>query len=288
MRLHEILATEPLAIHEPALGSIITRLTPFFDRLSRHEEARVAGMLAREESLSLSDFIVGRRDYAVDEQGIATIHVNDVLGRGLARIDQIFGMTDYNSLIAEFNQATHDPTVRGIFLDVGSPGGSVVGMEEAAAAVAAASAEKPVVAMIEQIGASAAYALAVHSSAIVASASAIVGSIGTISTFTNIAGMLEKFGVTVKQFTSGDLKASGTPYREMTIAEANYLNERTQEFGAEFRAMVSAARPGVQPSSMRGQWFTGKQGAALGLVDQVGSKADAMAALHSLVGYSGL
>jgi protease-4 len=287
MRLHEILATEELAIHEPALGNILARLTPFFARLTRNEEAGVEGALAREENLSLADFIVGRRDYAVDANGIATIHVNDVLGRGLARIDQIFGMTDYNSLIAEFNDAARDGAVRGILLDVGSPGGSVVGMEEAAAAVANAAAAKPVVAMIEQIGASAAYALSVQATAIVASASAIVGSIGTISSFTNIAGMLERFGVKVEQFTSGDLKASGTPYRAMTLPEATFLNERTQSLGADFRAMVSAARPSVQASSMRGQWFSGKQAASLGLVDQVGSKADAMEALLSLVGYSG-
>lgn len=288
MRLHEILATEELALHEPAITSLLMRLSPFMSRLAHSEESRADAALARADSITLADFINGRRDYAVTERGIAVIHANDFLARGLANIDRIFGATDYNALIAEFDQAGADPGVRGIFFDVNSPGGSVVGMQEASAAISAAAHSKPVVAYIEQLGASAAYALAINAHAIVASPSSVVGSIGTISTLVNISGLLASVGVKVEHLTGGDMKAAGTPYRDMTRKERDFLQGRVDSFTQQFYSAVRAARPAVEPSTMQGQWFTGAEAMERGLVDQVGSKADAMKAVESLAAYSGL
>lgn len=287
MRIHDILLSEPLAIHEPALQVWLARMSPMMRRLALGDDSAhlVETKVAAEKSITFADFINGRRDYEVTPEGIAIIHVNDVLGRGLTGIDRLFGATDYNSLLAELDQAAADCAVRGIFLDIASPGGSVIGAPEAATGVAAAAQRKPVVAYMETIGASAAYYFAAAAHAIVASPSAVVGSIGTIGTFANIGGLLAQMGVKIEQLTGGDLKASGTPFRDMNRAERDFLQGRIDDLSAEFRGWVQQSRPAVADATMRGQWFSGAQGLGLGLVDQTGSRADALAALEALIGF---
>jgi signal peptide peptidase SppA len=290
MRLHDILLTEELAIHEPALGGLIARLSPFYNRLANSGDARIAvagvgdSSIKPETQLTIADFVNQRRPYEITPDGLATIHVNDVLARGLTNVDRLLGATDYNELLSELAMAGADPAVRGILLDVNSPGGSVIGLQETRDAVIAARQGKPLVSCIDLIGASAAYGLAVGANAVFASTSAIIGSIGTIATYSNVSGLLAQLGVKVEHMTGGDLKAAGTPFRDMTRAERDFLQGRVDMFSSAFRAWVQQNRPAVDASSMRGQWFTGAESLHLGLIDQVGSKADALAALRALAG----
>jgi len=282
MRLHDILLTEELSIHEPALGALFARLTPFYQRLAKLED-HGDPKIAPETQLTIADFVNQRRPYEMTSDGLAIIHANDVMARGLTNVDRLLGATDYDQLLEEFERAAVDPQVSGVFFDVNSPGGSVIGLQEVRNAVAATREAKPVMAYVQQIGCSAAYGLAVASSAMMVSQSSVVGSIGTISTFANVSGLLAQLGVKIEHITGGDLKAAGTPFRDMTRAERDFLQGRVDNFSASFRGWVQEHRPAVTAESMRGQWFTGSEAVALGLADETGSRADAFAALRSLV-----
>ena len=282
MRISDILLSEELAIHEPALEVWLARMSPFYQKLAG---SPMDVKLANDSQLTIGDFINQRRAYEVTSDGIAIIHANDVLGSGLTNVDRILGATDYDDLIGEFSQAGADSAVTGILFDVNSPGGAVLGLQEARNAVVEARAQKPVVSHITMIGASAAYGLAVGANAVVASTSAIVGSIGTISTYSNVSGLLAQLGVKVEHLTGGDLKAAGTAYRDMTRAERDFLQGRVDKFSESFRGWVQSQRPGVEASSMRGQWFTGSEALELGLVDQIGGRGDALNALRALISY---
>ena len=278
--VHEILA-EPLAFHGPSL-------LPWLNRRERLASHMAASPRAEQQSLKdyLAEFVNQRRDYTV-ENGIAIIHANDVLSRNTTGVDRALGMTDYAQLIADIEQAVADPAVTAILVDINSPGGSAVGAPEAAAALAAAAQQKPVISYVETMAASAAYYLAAASSVIVSGQSAIVGSIGTICSFLDFAGLMERIGITGHIFTpaQSDLKATGTPFRAPTLAEANFLQSRTEALNADFTAWVSQHRASVTAEAMRGQYFTGTQAQALGLVDQVGNRADALAAAQALAAF---
>lgn len=281
MKLPDFLLSEPIGFHAPALAGWLLRRQSLDERLSGVGNLPTVG----EKQLTIADFVNGRKPYHVTESGIAVIHANESLSRTATGIDKLFGDTHYNDLISELAQAKADDQVRGIFQDISSPGGSAVGAPEAAAAVLDARQVKPVVSYIETVGASAAYYYASASNAIVASPSAIVGSIGTISMFPDISGMLEKFGVKMNIITpeQADMKASGNPFRPMTEAEEEFLRGRVEELNEAFTSWVSAARPSATAGAMRGQWFTGNQGLQEGLVDQVGTRQDAMDALEALI-----
>lgn len=282
MRIPDFLLSEPIGFYLPALAAWMMRR----DRLSQRIDVALS---TGEKQLSLGDFVNGRRPYTVSETGIATIHVNEALSRTATNVDKLFGDTHYNDLIAELGQAASDPAVRGTLLDVASPGGSAIGAPEAAAAVLAARQQKPIVAYVEVVGASAAYYFASAANAIVASPSSIVGSIGTISSFVNFSGYLEKLGIEVTIMTprQADLKASGNPYREMTRAEEEFLQARIESINAAFTGWVQGQRPQVADSAMRGQYFSGNDALGCGIIDQVGTRADAIAALEALISYSG-
>ncbi len=277
--VHEILA-EPLAFHGPSL-------LPWLNRRERIA-AHMAVTPREDQGLKeyFGQFVNQRRDYEV-QQGIAIIHANDALARNTTPVDRALGMTDYSQLVADFEMAALDPNVSAVLLDLNSPGGSAIGAPEAAAALAALAQQKPVVSFVETMAASAAYYLCSASSAIVSSQSAIVGSIGTICSFLDFAGLMERIGITGHIFTpaQSDLKATGTPFRAPTLAEANFLQSRTEALNADFTAWVSQHRASVTAEAMRGQYFTGTQAQALGLVDQVGNRADALAAAQALAAF---
>jgi signal peptide peptidase SppA len=292
MRIPEFLLSEPLAVHAPSLAGWMMRrerieaiLMGADPRGASRESQSSAPDPARFDWLAA--YVNGRRPYQVTN-GIAAIHANEILARTHTTFDKAYGDTHYNDLISELGQAAGDDKVRGIRLDISSPGGSAVGAPEAAAAVLAARQQKPVVSHIETVGASAAYYLAAASNAIIVSPSAIVGSVGTISMFADISAMLEKMGVKVNLMTPkvSDLKAAGNQVRPMTDDEQDYLQDRLESINAKFTGWVQSNRPGVSDDAMRGQWFSGQDAVDQGLADCTGSVDDANAALDALIAYS--
>lgn len=178
----------------------------------------VSGQVASGEDW-LSEYVVQRPAMSVGSDGVATIHTTGPLGRGLTRIEKRLGASDYDDIIADFDNATRDGKIKGIIHRVNSPGGSVVGIPETRIAIMAADAVKPVITEISTLGASAAYALSVAGSGIIASPSAIVGSIGTIATFADWSQFYEQHGVKIELITAKEstLKSTWHPLSPMSV-----------------------------------------------------------------------
>lgn len=274
---HQILAG-PLAFHAPSF-------TPWLAKQETLAQ-RIASMPADRQAFEwLADFVNQRQPYEVRD-GLAYIHINDVLSTDTTAVDRALGMTDYAQVVAELQQAVEDPAVTAIRLNVNSPGGSAIGAPDAADAVLAARQQKPVVTHIGSLGASAAIYLVAASSAILTQRSSIVGSIGTISTFLDFSQLMSRIGITPHIFTAeaSDLKAAANPYRPPTLEQANFLQSRVDTLNADFLKWMQTHRANAETSSMRGQWFTGAEALNLGLVDQLGTAADADAAARALAG----
>lgn len=271
----ETILTQPLAMLPTAIPAFIQR---FANLRARCE--------AMPENLSIGDFVNQRRDYNVSD-GIATIHVNDVLAQNTTGIDRMLGMTDYGQVTSELDKAMNDPNVRAVVLDISSPGGSAIGAPEAAQAVRDGRQTKPVIAYIGEIGASAAYYLAAGASAIVAQASGMVGSIGTRIEFLDFGNALAAMGITPHIFTpaASDLKAAGTPMRAPTAAETNWFQSHIESINDAFTGFVKANRKKVGMESMRGQVFTGEQALQNGLVDFTGNMTTARKLATQLADY---
>ncbi len=183
-------------------------------------------------------------------------------------------------------------SIRAVFLHIDSPGGTVGGSQALYFALKRLKQEKniPIVAYIPSLGASGAYYVASVADKIVAQPGAIVGSIGVIAQIPEYYELGEKIGIRMRTFKAGNMKDAGNPWRPMREEEAVYFEHLLQELHGQFIQHVSEGR-GLPPDSIRpyadGRVFTGEEARAFGLVDFVGSFAEAESLMKALAGIKG-
>ena len=189
-----------------------------------------------------------------------------------------FGTSSVSSkdIVGFIEEAEENPLVEVLLLEINSPGGSAVASDEIAIAVKKA--QKPVVALIRESGASGAYWVASASDHIIANRMSITGSIGVISSYLEFSGLMEKYGVGYEQLTAGERKDLGTPYKKLSEQERKILQQKLDKIHAFFIAEVAANR-NLEVSQVQkiatGEFFLGEEALQFGLVDQLGSKDDA-------------
>lgn len=227
-------------------------------------------------NLQMSDFINPRPDGEIDENGIAHIHVVGTLGKHLSQIERSCGNTGYEQIEEEVTIALGDKA-RGFLFHFNSPGGMAAGNIETASLVSKIPVQKA--AWVDELAASAAYALASGADFIAMAPSAQVGSIGTILPLVDVSGAWEQRGWKPAYIThtGGDLKDATWP-PTFTDAHQAHLQEMVDDYFGQFRDHVLQHR-NVGPNAMRGQTFIGKKAREANLVDHVGSYADTYAEL---------
>jgi protease-4 len=186
-------------------------------------------------------------------------------------------------------RATKSASVKAIMLHIDSPGGAASGGEALYRAVRNASEEKPVVAVIDGLGASAAYMTAIAADHIVARESAITGSIGVIFQYGHFEDLLTKIGVDYEEVRSGPLKGEPSIFREPDPAGIAMIEGVVKDSYDWFVGLVALRRNLPQAEARRlsnGSIYTGRQALALKLIDAVGSDEQARAWLADEKGIS--
>lgn len=216
--------------------------------------------------------------------GIAEIPVNGPIGKGLGNLEKSCGATSIEDVQANVSDALANPAVRGILLNINSPGGTITGIPETAAMIARAKEQKPVVAFTDGMMASAAYWLGSQADMIVASKSASVGSIGVYIPWQDTSRRAEAMGVKtgVVTNTGGTYKGMGYPGTSYSEEQMAFMKERANELFGMFKADILSQRPSVKTDAMRGQTLFGGSAVAAGLTDEVGGYARAMDTIHSM------
>jgi len=190
-------------------------------------------------------------------------------------------------IIKEIRKADRDPSIKAIILDINSPGGTVVASEEIAAAVKGA--KKPVVAWIEEIGASGAYWIASASDYIVADPASITGSIGVTGSYLQFSDLLNKTGVTYERLVTGKFKDTGSQFKDLTPEERAYLQAKLDAINTIFINTVATNR-NLDPAYVRtlatGEIWIGQEAKGFGLVDVLGGRGEAQLAAQQLAGLS--
>jgi signal peptide peptidase SppA len=242
------------------------------------ERAMSSGLLdSRLEESSLLDLFPKRRPLAIDDAtGIASIHIMGPLGKNLSKIEQSCGATGFEQVRADYAKAL-EKGARGLLLDFDSPGGTITGTPELANLIA--SKPLPTVAYTEDMMASAAYYLASGADVIVASPSASVGSIGVYIPWMDTSAAYERAGYKPDPITNtgGDLKAIGFGGK-LSDAQRAHLQEEVDEDFDNFQAHIRQHRD-VPDSAMRGQVMSGRKALESNLVDRIGERDEAFAAL---------
>lgn len=204
------------------------------------------------------------------ESGLATINVNGPLVKGYDDVTcWWFGYMSTDRLQCALAELAADQNVLAIKLRLNTPGGMSLGMPETADQIMDVDTRKPVFAFTSDTAASNGYRIAAACRAILATRSAVVGSIGTYIALYDYSKMLEQMGIKLEMFRDGSLKGIGVVGKELTDDERTFLDDTVQRSGKIFKDLVREKRPDVAESTMQGQWFDADQARPLGLVDLI-------------------
>lgn len=212
----------------------------------------------------------------------------DTLGKKsadhIARVKISGVITNDRPMLELMETLVEESQVKAVILDISSPGGSTVGGEAIYGAVRELAGEKPVVASVGTLAASAGYMIAAATDHIVARRSSIVGSIGVLFQYGQVSELLDKVGVEVNEIKSAPLKAEPSPFHPASEA-AKAMIARIVDDTFEWFVGLVAERRDLTVADVRqladGSIFTGAQGLDNGLIDAIGDEDTAKAWLTS-------
>ena len=182
-------------------------------------------------------------------------------------------------LIERLEDVRKSASVKGVILSIDSPGGTTTGGEAIFDEVRRLAGDKPVVAQVGTLAASAGYMIATASDHIVARQTSIVGSIGVLVQFPNFTGLMEKVGITLDEVKSSPLKAEPSPFNPTTEPERAMLRSLIMDSYDWFVGIVADRRSMSRQEVMvlaDGSIFTGRQALQKRLVDAVGGEETAI------------
>ncbi len=182
-------------------------------------------------------------------------------------------ITDSRVLVEEIEAHRADASVKAVVLRLDSPGGEVAPSQEIHAAVERLSAVKPVVASFGSVAASGAYYIAVAADSILAEGGTLTGSIGVIFAYPTAVDLMDKVGVRMEVYKSGQLKDMGSYARQPTGVEDGVFDELVADVFDQFVTAVVDGRPLDRDQVLAladGRVFTGRQARELGLIDRLG------------------
>src|SRR4029077_16280726 len=161
-----------------------------------------------------------------------------------------------------------------------SPGGTTSGSEQLHDSLMRLKEQKPLVVVVDGLAASGGYITALAADHIIALETSLVGSIGVLFQYPNVSDLLKTLGIKVEEIKSSPLKAAPNGF-EPTSPEARAAIEAiVSDSYAWFRGMVKERRHLDDAALERvadGRVFTGRQGIALKLVDEIGDERAALA-----------
>lgn len=226
--------------------------------------------------------------------GVAVIPLMGVMMQRADMLQEMSGATSCEKFCKDFQEAVADPNVGGIVVHVDSPGGSVFGVQEAAAMVAAARGPKPIIAVANSLAASAAYWVASQCDELVVAPGGQVGSVGIICCHTDMSKMDEMLGVKMTYITApeGGYKAEGNPDEPLSKEAEQYMRETIDTYYQPFVAAVASGRrvsaKTVRETFGKGRVVTAARAVELGMADRIATLQEVIDGMTKKKGGGGM
>jgi signal peptide peptidase SppA len=225
--------------------------------------------------------MAGRKPYPVSPDGIAVITISGTLVKKASWMDAESGLQSYETIRGQIADARDDPGIRGLLLDVDSPGGEVGGLFDLADEVYALRESKPCYAIANDEAFSAAYALASSAQRLFVTRTGGVGSVGVIAVHMDQSGWDEKMGRKYTAIYAGARKNDFSTHQPLSDGARENLQGEVDRLYEMFVASVSRNR-NLAPALVRktdAGLYWGEKAISAGLADQIGSFDDALAAV---------
>ncbi|MBT2748573.1 MULTISPECIES: S49 family peptidase [unclassified Lysobacter] len=217
-----------------------------------------------------------------DERGIYVLPIHGTLVQRAIGLDALSGLTSYQSIARRIEAALADDSVRGIVLDIDSPGGEAAGVFDLADTIRAARSIKPIWAVANDSAFSAAYALASASQRLFLTRTAGIGSIGVIALHVDQSQYDAKAGLKFTPIHAGARKNDATPHSALTDEARDSIQTEVNRLYELFVLTVADQR-GLSAESVRkteAALYFGQDAINVGLADRLGTLSDAVQQMH--------
>ena len=205
------------------------------------------------------------------EHQVLFVPIGGVIGQNLSSLERGMGAVDTLDIQGEMVEAAVDDSIKGVFLDIDSPGGTVNGTPELAEFVR--SFNKPVAAFSRGMMASAAYYIGGAADVVYATPSAEVGSVGVIYPFIDSSKAYEMDGLKVDLITAGKHKGAGYDGTSLSDEQRALMQADVDQVHDEFKDFVTRTRD-IHTDAMEGQTFSGREAQQIGMVDIVANSRE--------------
>ena len=181
-----------------------------------------------------------------------------------------------STIARSLERAFNTRHARAVALIINSPGGSPSQSHLIFQRIRQLAEEKqiPVLAFVEDIGASGGYMLACAGDEIICNEFSIVGSIGVVGASFGFPKLMEKVGIDRRLYTSGDRKAMLDPFLPEKPEDVKRIKAIQQNIHVHFIALVKERRGsklnGSDKMLFSGEFWTAEKAIELGLADSIG------------------
>jgi serine protease SohB len=173
-------------------------------------------------------------------------------------------------------RAFETPRARAVALIINSPGGSPSQSHLIYRRIRQLADEKhiPVLAFVEDVGASGGYMLACAADEIICDQFSIVGSIGVVGGTFGFTKLMDKLGIERRLYTAGDRKVMLDPFLPEKPDDVKRIKAVQKDIHEHFIALVKARRGsklnGSDKALFSGEFWTADKAIEFGLADRIG------------------
>ena len=181
-----------------------------------------------------------------------------------------------STIARTLERAFETPRACAVALAINSPGGSPAQSHLIFQRIRQLADEKhiPVLAFVEDVGASGGYMLACAADEIICDQYSIVGSIGVVGGTFGFPKLMEKLGIERRLYTAGDRKVMLDPFLPEKPEDVKRIKAIQQDMHQHFIALVKSRRSdklrGADKALFSGEFWPAEKAVALGLADGIG------------------
>ena len=207
---------------------------------------------------------------------MAVISLHGVTAKRMNLFTRISGGVSTELAGRDITEALNDPDIKGIVLDIDSPGGTVDGTLELANIIFEGRDKKPIVTHSDGMIGSAAYWIGSAAHEVYISGDTIqTGSIGVVAAHVDYSQYEKKLGIKTTEIYAGTYKRMASQYKPLSKEGKEMIQERVDYLYTVFVDNIARHR-GVSSDTVLknmadGKVFIGEQGISAGLVDGVSS-----------------
>lgn len=218
---------------------------------------------------------------------VAVIHATGAIVSGSSGSDFLSGESTMGSdtMVKAIRQAAEDETVKCIVMRIDSPGGSALASDLIWRAIEKV--EKPFVVSMGDVAGSGGYYIAMGADKIFAEPTTITGSIGVVGGKFDLSGLYSKLGVNTTILTRGKNTGILSNSSSLSESERKAFQRMLDEIYVIFTTKAAQGRK-MEVEALeklaRGRIYTGVRAKELGLIDEIGSLEDALAAAKKMAG----